>query len=218
MRTFQRFVLGTFCALLVAIMGACLGFVGDDLKAMAPLVNTGIPDRVALTARIQSELAKAEYEQREITCLANIVQSEGGGEIIGNRYLIAMIVKARRDDPSKRWGTTFCEIAQKREFNGLKNPHDASGLSSRNIKIAAFIYRDPWKKQLLPRGWQCVRNYAVPLKLIKKLSAKRRKQLGITKAMKGYAYFQKKLRPVARFGGHEAYEPKAGCDNPLPTT
>lgn len=218
MRTIQRFVIGMFCALLVAIMGASFGFVVDDLKAMTPLVDTGIPDRIALTARIQSELAQAEHEQSEITCLANIVQSEGGGETVGNRYLIAMIVKARRDDPSKRWGTTFCEVAQKREFNGLQDPHDASKLLPRNIKIAAFIYHDPWKKQVLPRGWECVRNYAVPLKVIKKLSAKRRAQLGITKAMKGYAYFQKKLRPVARFGGHEAYESKTHCAYPLPTT
>jgi hypothetical protein len=219
MRTIRRFVIGIFCAVLVMVVGAAGGSAIDDLKKLAPLADTGIPqDRAGLTKRLETELALAEFEKREITCLANIVQSEGDGELAGNRYLIAMVAKSIRDDPSERWGRTFCAIAQKRLFNGVKDPHDDSKLRPQNLQIAAFIYHDPWREQVLPRGWECVRNYAVPEKVIKKLSTKRRAQLGITKAMKGYAYFRSELRPVAEFGRHEAYQSKIRCKNPLPTT
>lgn len=219
MRCVRRFIIGIFCAGLVMVVGAALGSAIDDLKKLAPLADTGMPqDRAQLTKRLEAELALAQFEKREITCLANIVQGEGGGELAGHRYLIAMVAKARRDDPSGRWGKTFCAIANSREFNGVKDPYDDSKLRPQNLQIAAFIYHDPWREQVLPRGWECVRHYAVPIEKIKKLSAKRRKQLGITKAMKGYAYFRNELQPVATFGGHEAHEPKVRCKNPLPTT
>lgn len=219
MRTIRRFVLGVFCAALIMVMGATGGFAIDGLKKIAPLADTGVSfDRVALTARLTTELAQAEFDMSEIKCLAKLIQSEGGGELVGNRYLIAMIAKARRDDPSGQWGKTFCAIANKKEFNGMKKALADSELLPRNLQIAEFIYRDPWKQQVLPKGWECVRNYAVPLKKIMQLSAKKRAQLGITKAMKGYAYIRNELHPVTIFGGHEAYEAKIRCKDPLPTT
>lgn len=211
MRTIRRLLV---VGVLALALGATLGLIVDDIKHIAT-PEIGAPlDREGVRKLIE----RFENEAEQVTCLANIIQTEAGGERVGNRMLVAMIAKARKDDSTKLWGGDFCTLAKKREFNGVDNPREENHLRKDNIEIAQFIVRDQWDKQVLPRGWGCVRYYALAEEIVAKLSPKQKKKLGISKEMKGYAFFREKLRPVARFGRHVAYEPKDGCTNPHPTT
>jgi len=187
---------------------------------VSPLIEMVDQHELMAAMRISSDRIEAAFEEQEIKCLGTIIEHEAGGEITFYRYWVGLIYKARRDDKSREWPPTFCAMPlQRHQISGLT---DATGGPSdpKNLEIAADLYHDPWKKFLMPPGWQCVRNYAMSraaLKHFEKRDPHAAQKLGITSKARGYQYFRTKLRPVERFGHHFAYEEKEACKDPMPT-
>lgn len=165
---------------------------------------------------------RPEKAQAETICLGNIIDHEVGGELEGVRRLVATVVLAMRDDVELRLPKTVCGLAKyPRLFSNLKNP-DVPKRSDRawlaNFLIADEVYRDIWREQLLPRGWECVRNFMISDAYLASLNQRRRAQLGITPEERGIDFFRRHLEEVDTRGRKSFYQPKGGCDNPLPTT
>jgi hypothetical protein len=161
----------------------------------------------------------ALHDEREIVCLANIIHREARGELRGHRRSIGMVIVARRDDPSRQWPSSICEMAVNTgEFSGMMEPIavNAAEMASwtENLTLAREVYDEAWKEQLLPRGWECVRFYKVSDARIARLTPKAQKQLRI--GTKGVGFF-KKLEAVETRGSHTFYRDPKRC-SPMPTT
>ncbi len=204
-----------FCALLI---GFCAGaFVcAKNVKS----------ERVALEwifeeANTEEEYAKSDdehlFHEREISCLTEVVIREAGGELIGNRRLVAMVYIARRDDADPQWPKTLCEIAHQKDQVSQITKQKVFEAKEwlKNHEIAEDIYWGAWRTQFLPQGWECVRYYKMSDHSLARLKPKHKKQLGIGKGH-GLAYFHK-LAPVETRGVHTFYEDPKRCITPLPT-
>lgn len=217
--TAHHFSIG-FCTLLFSIWLAASAEYAVKVKRAeeARIVRT---ERERVAAKLLAHV-KPEKAQSEVTCLGNIIDSEVGGELEGNRRLLATVVLAMRDDEKLALPKTICGLAKHpRLFSNLKDPEtprrsDRAWLT--NYLIADEVYRGIWREQLLPRGWECVRNFMISDEYIASLGPRARAQLGITPEERGIAYFRKNLEPIDTRGRKSYYQLKGGCDNPLPTT
>lgn len=219
MRTFKRLVVVGFLAL---VGGATLGFLHDDLSQLS---SSQFIKPASLPRDMPEGLGKtnAQFEAKEIECLAEIVFREARSESIGVQRLIAMTVIARRDDPDRQWPKTICGILGQRGAISQADRQldlNARGVAtlSRTLALAEDVYDSAWKTQFLPGGWECVRYWRVSDKQLASLKAKHLKQLGISQARTGLNFFDK-LEPVPSPPGTITffYDPNR-CVKPLPTT
>lgn len=189
-----------FCAILCGL------YMGASLEAKA--------------SQAKAELEHVRFVDNEKHCLTNILYREGRGELVGFRRLIGMTVIARRDDPDPQWPKSICALAfQANQFSGITTPLKMTVEDQRawdeNTALASEVYDEAWRKQFMPRGWECVRFYKVSDEKLAKMPRKSLQQLGIT-TKKGLGFFQK-LEAVDTRGSHTFYKDPHRC-NPLPTT
>jgi hypothetical protein len=218
-KTARRFSLFC-CAVLFGLWsGGLIEFAVNVERAEEARAAKAVRERVAgkLLAHVQADDA-----QREVVCLTNIVYHEARGELPGHRELIATVVLAMRDDPKWPSAKTVCGLAkQKGLFSHLKDPELARFSEKawmENFLLADSVYRNIWRDQLLPRGWECVRAFAISDEYKDSLGPKARKQLGITPEERGFKFFRAKFDPVDTRGRKTFHTPKGGCAHPMPTT
>lgn len=186
--------------------------VGPGLEAQR------IAEAKAEAAR-EERLVQIRREEREITCLTNVVHHEARGEMQDVRELVAKTVLAISGDKMLKLPKTVCELARVRGmFSNIKYVEEARFADAKWAAIHGEMSDVFYGPRTLPRGWGCVRGFRVSDDELERLGPKSIAQLGFTVEAKGLKYFAAHRVPVDTRGKVTFYSPRGGCKDPTPTT
>jgi hypothetical protein len=187
------------------------------------IVGQGIEMHERAEARAEAQrverVAQIKRDEREITCLTNVVYHEARGEVNGVRELVGKTVLAIVDDKTLKQPKTVCGLAEVKgmfsSITGVNEPHFAETVWMDLYAHMSDVY---YGERTLPRGWGCVRGFRVSDDQLEKLGPKALAQLGFTVEAKGLKYFAAHRVPVDTRGRITFYSPRGGCSNPSATT
>ena len=191
----QRLVIAGFLAL---VMGASAGLLKDQVQSILAVDPTDglTPGQFVDESADRPSRVDEAFKDREIKCLTEIAFREAQNKPIGIRRLIALVVIARRDDTDSQWPRTICGIMrQPGQISGMDTEMQLNKVQllvlEQTQQMAAELYDEVWKTQLMPKGWECVRYWRLSDSQLASLTDRHFAQLGISRSMKGLAFFDK---------------------------